>query len=101
MYRGRETESRNLLSSVTDSIKVVSELKLPFFGDHFLYLLRPWKRRQHAVAPVESNESFNDVKFAIKYGQDDLTLSDVKSALKSKDLDFYEKKANQAMRTFM
>ncbi|KAI5668821.1 hypothetical protein M9H77_18674 [Catharanthus roseus] len=32
-------------------------------------------------------ESSNDVKSAIKYGRDNLTLSDVKNALKSKDLD--------------
>ncbi|KAI5659612.1 hypothetical protein M9H77_28405 [Catharanthus roseus] len=32
-------------------------------------------------------DSFNDVKSAIKYGRDDLSLSDVKNALKSKDLD--------------
>ncbi|KAI5649007.1 hypothetical protein M9H77_35012 [Catharanthus roseus] len=39
-------------------------------------------------------DSFNDVKSAIKYDRDDLSLSDVKNALKSKDL--YLQKENKS-----
>ncbi|KAI5666158.1 hypothetical protein M9H77_16011 [Catharanthus roseus] len=46
-------------------------------------------------------DSFNDVKSAIKYGRDDLSLSDVKNALKSKDLDLQKENKSHGENLFV
>ncbi|KAI5658616.1 hypothetical protein M9H77_27409 [Catharanthus roseus] len=46
-------------------------------------------------------ESFNNVKSAIKYGRDGLSLSDVKNALKSKDLDLQKENKSHGENLFV
>ncbi|KAI5668948.1 hypothetical protein M9H77_18801 [Catharanthus roseus] len=46
-------------------------------------------------------DSFNDVKSAIKYGRDDLSLYDVKNALKSKDLDLQKENKSHGENPFV
>lgn len=46
-------------------------------------------------------ESFKDVKTTIKYGRDNLSLSDAKEAVKSKHLDLWKKNKNNGENLFV